>query len=156
MLGGLSIRTASLILSSVSWLFFGTTILWKSACFGPLVVGFRTTWGDISRRSVSVSFCLAQNRVNDETSTFNATPVVKLFTQPSGRKAVWAWTHTTSLHLQCVVNMGVIPPSILPPTAMEENYLLINSKTSQEHRRFFFAENLQRPIVIENESEKSA
>lgn len=44
MLGGLSMRTASLIFRSVSWLFLGTTIRCSSTCFGPLVVGLRTTW----------------------------------------------------------------------------------------------------------------
>lgn len=43
MLAGLSMRTASLIFRSVSWLLLGMTILWNSACFGPLVLGLRTT-----------------------------------------------------------------------------------------------------------------
>lgn len=41
-------RTASRILSSVSGLFLGTAIRWSWACFGPLLVGLRTTWGDSS------------------------------------------------------------------------------------------------------------
>lgn len=44
MLGGLSMRTASLIFRSTSWLFLGITIRWNSACLGPFAVGFRTTW----------------------------------------------------------------------------------------------------------------
>lgn len=59
MLGGLSMRTASLIFSSVSWLFLGTTMRWNSACFGPFVVGFRTTWG----RQGLVSKCLNRYRI---------------------------------------------------------------------------------------------
>ena len=42
-LGGLSMRTASLIFRSVSWLFLGTAIRWSSACFGLPVVGLRST-----------------------------------------------------------------------------------------------------------------
>lgn len=45
MLGGLSMQTTSLIFKSVSWLFLGITMWWSWACFGPFVVGLRTTWG---------------------------------------------------------------------------------------------------------------
>lgn len=45
MLGGFSMQTANLIFKSVSWLFLGISMGWNSVCFGPFVVGLRTTWG---------------------------------------------------------------------------------------------------------------
>lgn len=84
MLGGLSMRTASLIFSSMSWLFLGTTMRWNSACFGPFVVGFRTTWG----RQGLVSKCLNRYRIISLLSFYLGT---KSTNNHQSRSKLWNW-----------------------------------------------------------------
>lgn len=92
MLGGLSMRTASLIFSSVSWLFLGTTMRWNSACFGPFVVGFRTTWGggEGGHRGGQglVSKCLNRYRIISVLSFYLGT---KSTNNHQSRSKLWNW-----------------------------------------------------------------
>lgn len=96
MLGGLSMRTASLIFSSVSWLFLGTTMRWNSACFGPFVVGFRTTWG----RQGLVSKCLNRYRIISLLSFYLGT---KSTNNHLSRSKLWNWQSAVVIYKLCVM-----------------------------------------------------